>query len=114
MTNHVKHSVWVEDGYVFMANDDDGYSVERFETDEQVDKLIVALGEARDMNQANKVTIQSVPTCPLQIGRVDATEIMRVTAEGEIESNGQVITNDDAAIGACMREYAKAIEEKGL
>ena len=43
-----QHEVWTEDETVYLANDNDGYYLQSFETAKEIDEFINKLTEARD------------------------------------------------------------------
>ena len=48
VSTNCNHEVWVKDGKVYMANDDDGWYVQEFSSASQIDAFIKILKSARD------------------------------------------------------------------
>ena len=48
VSTNCNHEVWVKDGKVYMANDDDGWYVQEFSSPSQIDAFIKVLESARD------------------------------------------------------------------
>ena len=66
-------------------------------------------GEAASGSCAGSARLRIPPdilTNPLQLSS-HGCEVFRVTKDGEVEQCGQQITDDDAAVADCLREWVK-------